>query len=180
VFTLIVDQPCNIAFRSSWHWRTDAHQGTSAHDLKEPGAYVFFKPNDSPLTSRKGAEPNQTGHGESRISLDAANAKTFLCDRGRDNVCAFRGMQVRERLARPRFSLWLARLEEALQQLTEFVRVAHDIGVGEVHPQRLVFLESDAIGLAMVAVSQRRRIHRVAGDQECHLKSLRARCRSPQ
>ena len=87
-------------------------------------------------------------------------------------------MQVSERLARPRFSLWVARPKEALQQLTEFVKVAHDIGVGEVHLQRLVFLESDAI--AMVAVSQRRRIHRVAGDQECHLKSLRARCRSPQ
>lgn len=126
----------------------------------------------------KGAEPNDTGLDEPRVSLDTANVRTFLRDRGRDR--AFREMHAREGLVRPRLTLWLARLNEMLQQFTEFVKVAHDIGVGEVHLQRLIFFESDATGLAMAAVNQRLRNHRVAGDQECHLKSPRARCRSPQ
>jgi hypothetical protein len=103
----------------------------------------------------KGAELNDTGLDEPRVSLYAANVRTFQRDRGRDR--AFREVHAREGLARLRLTLCLARRNEMLQQFTEFVKVAHDIGVGEVHLQRLIFFESDATGLAMAAVSQRRR-----------------------
>ena len=82
--------------------------------------------NGSLLTSGKGAELNETGLGEPRVSLEAANAKTLQCDRDCDNVCAFRGMQVRE-VARPRLSKWLVDLKEARL----------DIGVGEVHHSQI-------------------------------------------
>jgi len=36
-------------------------------------------------------------------------------------------------------SLWLTGLKETIDQLPAFVRLAHEIGVGEIHLQRLVF-----------------------------------------
>ena len=61
----------------------------------------------------------------------------------------FRELQVREGHERPRVSAWLTGLRETLPELPAFVRVAADIGVKEVHLQRLVFFEGeDAIGKA--------------------------------
>ena len=42
----------------------------------------------------------------------------------------------------PRVSLWLTGLRETVQQLPEFVRLAAQMGVHEVHLQRLVFDET--------------------------------------
>ena len=54
------------------------------------------------------------GSHELRVSLDAADARTFVLVRGKDsfhrivrNVRAFTEMQRREGLTRPRVSLWL-------------------------------------------------------------------------
>jgi MoaA/NifB/PqqE/SkfB family radical SAM enzyme len=123
--------------------------------LKERGAYVLFNTNGTVLTSRKGRELCETGLDELRVSLDAANARTFLLVRGRDyfnrivrNVKAFTELQVREGLPKPRVSLWLTGLKETLPQLSDFVRIAHDIGVKEVYLQRLVFCEDAPIGMA--------------------------------
>ena len=123
--------------------------------LKARGAYVLFNTNGTVLTARKGRELCDTGLDELRVSLDAADAKTFLMIRGKDyfnrivrNVRAFTEMQRREGLARPRVSLWLTGLKETIAQLPGFVRIAHDIGVGEVYLQRLVYFDRDAIGLA--------------------------------
>lgn len=123
--------------------------------LKARGAYVLFNTNGTLLTAKKGRELADTGLDELRVSLDAADAKTFLLVRGRDyfnrivrNVRAFREMQVREGLPLPKVSLWLTGLKETLEQLPAFVKVAHEIGVGEVHLQRLVFFDEAAIGLA--------------------------------
>ncbi len=41
----------------------------------------------------------------------------------------------------PRVSLWLTGLKETVDQLPEFVRLAAQMGVTEVHLQRLVFDE---------------------------------------
>jgi radical SAM protein with 4Fe4S-binding SPASM domain len=123
--------------------------------LKARGAYVLFNTNGTVLTPRRARELCDTGLDELRVSLDAANARSFLLVRGKDyfnrivrNVRAFTEMQRRERLALPRVSLWLTGLKETITQLPDFVRIAHDVGVKEVYLQRLVYFDSDAIGLA--------------------------------
>src|SRR5215468_3926984 len=114
--------------------------------LKERGTYVLFNTNGTLLTERKGRELIAAGLDELRVSLDAAEPRAFLAVRGKDmfdrivrNVSAFTALQRAERLDRPLVSLWLTGLKETIDQLPAFVRLAHQIGVGEIHLQRLVF-----------------------------------------
>jgi MoaA/NifB/PqqE/SkfB family radical SAM enzyme len=123
--------------------------------LKDRGAHVLFNTNGTLLTPRKGRELCESSLDELRVSLDAADARTFVAVRGKDffarilrNVRAFTDMQAREGLALPRVSMWLTGLRETVEQLPAFVRVAHEAGVREVYLQRLVFFDRDAIGLA--------------------------------
>ena len=64
------------------------------------------------------------------------------------NVRAFRALQEREGLTCPRVSAWLTGLKETVCELPAFVRLAADIGVREVHLQRLVFFDTNAVGKA--------------------------------
>src|SRR5262245_40196373 len=114
--------------------------------LKERGAYVLFNTNGTMLTERKGRELIEAGLDELRVSLDAADALTFKMVRGKDmfarivrKLRAFVALQRTEGHAQPLVSLWLTGLKETIEQLPAFVRLAHDIGVPEVHLQRLVF-----------------------------------------
>jgi MoaA/NifB/PqqE/SkfB family radical SAM enzyme len=114
--------------------------------LKDRGTYVLFNTNGTLLTERKGRELIAAGLDELRVSLDAAEPKAFLAVRGKNmfdrivrNVSAFTALQRDEGIARPLVSLWLTGLKETIDQLPEFVRLAHRIGVSEVHLQRLVF-----------------------------------------
>ena len=123
--------------------------------LKERGAYVLFNTNGTLLNERNGRALIDAGLDELRVSLDAANAKSYKAIRGKDffgrilrNVRAFRALQEREGAERPRVSAWLTGLKETLPELPAFVRVAAEIGVKEVYLQRLVFFEDDAIGHA--------------------------------
>jgi MoaA/NifB/PqqE/SkfB family radical SAM enzyme len=123
--------------------------------LKERGIYVLFNTNGTALTLRKGRELAEAGLDELRVSLDAADAHTFLKVRGKDdfdrivrNVRAFTHMQAKEGLERPHVSLWLTGLRETIAQLPEFVRIAHAIGVKEVYLQRLVFCDETPFGMA--------------------------------
>jgi MoaA/NifB/PqqE/SkfB family radical SAM enzyme len=123
--------------------------------LKARGVYVLFNTNGTVLTAKKGRELCETDLDELRVSLDAANARTFIQVRGKDyfnrivrNVRVFTQMQEREGLTKPRVSLWLTGLKETITQLSEFVRVAHAAGVKEVYLQRLVFFPETAIGMA--------------------------------
>ena len=123
--------------------------------LKDRGTYVLFNTNGTILNERKGRALIDAGLDELRVSLDAANAKSYLAVRGRDYfdrilkiVRAFRDLQEREGHTNPRVSVWLTGLKETLSELPAFVKVAAEIGVKEVYLQRLVFFESDANGLA--------------------------------
>src|SRR5438477_3938306 len=123
--------------------------------LKDRGTYVLFNTNGTLLNERNGRALIEAGLDELRVSLDAANAKSFLAVRGKDyfsrilrNVRAFRNLQEREAAERPRVSLWLTGLKETIAELPAFVKVAAEIGVREVYLQRLVFFATDAIGLA--------------------------------
>jgi MoaA/NifB/PqqE/SkfB family radical SAM enzyme len=122
--------------------------------LKDRGTYVLFNTNGSLLTERKGREMIDAGLDELRVSLDAAEPKAFVAVRGKNmfdrivrNVAAFTAMQSASGVARPLVSLWLTGLKETIGQLPEFVRLAHRIGVSEVHLQRLVFMPEEQ-GLA--------------------------------
>src|SRR5581483_738826 len=122
--------------------------------LKDRGTYVLFNTNGTLLSRRKGQELIDSGLDELRVSLDAAEPEAFTLVRGRDmfgrivrNVRAFRAMQRAQGIALPRVSLWLTGLKETVTQLADFVRLAHDIDVGEIYLQRLVYFP-DGQGLA--------------------------------
>ena len=114
--------------------------------LKARGTHVLFNTNGTLLAPKKHREIIDTGLDELRVSLDAAEAATFLKVRGKDmfdrivrNVSAFTNLQAATGATKPVVSLWLTGLKETVDQLPEFVRLAARIGVREVHLQRLVF-----------------------------------------
>jgi MoaA/NifB/PqqE/SkfB family radical SAM enzyme len=178
LFTRIVDQVPNIA-RVVLHGVGEPmlvrELPRMIRYLKARGAYVLFNTNGTVLTAKKGRELADTGLDELRVSLDAADARTFRIVRGKDyfnrivrNVKAFTEMQAREGLAKPRVSLWLTGLKETIAQLADFVRIAHDIGVREVYLQRLVFFEHGAIGMAR---PDQALFEQLSGEETQHLRA---------
>lgn len=122
--------------------------------LKDRGVYVLFNTNGTLLTPKKHQELIDTGLDELRVSLDAADAKSFLAVRGKDffhrivrNVRSFTEFQQEIGVEKPLVSLWLTGLKETIEQLPAFVKLAASMGVKEVHLQRLVYDES-GYGLA--------------------------------
>ena len=123
--------------------------------LKERGVYVLFNTNGTLMREKKSRELIEAGLDEMRISLDAAEPKAFEAVRGRDlfdrivrNVRKFVALKNRMGAANPRLSLWLTGLQETLEQLPAFIKLAGEMGVMEVHLQRLVYFESKQCGLA--------------------------------
>jgi MoaA/NifB/PqqE/SkfB family radical SAM enzyme len=114
--------------------------------LKQRGIYVLFNTNGTLLTPSKRRELIASGLDELRVSLDAADAETFLKVRGKDmfdrivrNVTELTTLQRELGTTSPRVSLWLTGLKETVDQLPDFVRLAARIGIKEVYLQRLVF-----------------------------------------
>jgi MoaA/NifB/PqqE/SkfB family radical SAM enzyme len=123
--------------------------------LKDRGVYVLFNTNGTLMREKKSRELIEAGLDEMRVSLDAAEPKAFEEVRGRDlfrrilrNVKNFVALKKQMGADKPRLSLWLTGLRETLEQLPEFIRLAHELGVPEVHLQRLVYFENNPIGLA--------------------------------
>ncbi len=126
--------------------------------LKQRGIYVLFNTNGTLLTPRKRRELIDTGLDELRVSLDAAEAESFLKVRGKDmfnkivsNVSGFTALQRELGVTAPLVSLWLTGLKETVGQLPDFVRLAARIGVKQVHLQRLVF---DEVGRGLAQADQ--------------------------
>jgi MoaA/NifB/PqqE/SkfB family radical SAM enzyme len=116
--------------------------------LKDRGIYVLFNTNGTLLTEANGRALIEAGLDELRVSLDAAESEVFQMVRGKDffdkivaNVKNFTRMQRELNAPKPRVSLWLTGLRETVDQLPNFVRLAHSIGVTEVYLQRLVFFD---------------------------------------
>jgi radical SAM protein with 4Fe4S-binding SPASM domain len=123
--------------------------------LKDRGTYVLFNTNGTVLNEKNGRALIAAELDELRVSFDAANAESYRAIRGKNyfnrilkNVRAFRELQEREGHDKPRVSAWLTGLRETVEELPDFVRVAAETGVKEVHLQRLVFFKENAIGLA--------------------------------
>jgi MoaA/NifB/PqqE/SkfB family radical SAM enzyme len=158
LFTSIVDQVPNL-HRAVLHGVGEPmlvkNLPKMVRYLKDRGTYVLFNTNGTVLNQRNGRALIDAGLDELRVSLDAANAKTYLAVRGVDffnrilkNVRAFRELQEREGHRNPRVSAWLTGLKETIVELPAFVKLAAEIGVKEVYLQRLVYFEDDAIGRA--------------------------------
>jgi MoaA/NifB/PqqE/SkfB family radical SAM enzyme len=157
LFTKIVDQVPNVA-RVVLHGVGEPmlvkDLPKMIRYLKDRGIYVLFNTNGTLLAPRKRREIIDTGLDELRVSLDAAEAESFLKVRGKNffdrivrNVTEFTALQREIGATTPKVSLWLTGLKETVDQLPEFVRIAARCGVGEVHLQRLVF---DDLGRGMM------------------------------
>ena len=158
LFTTIVDQIPNVQ-RAVLHGVGEPmlvrNLPKMVRYLKDRGTYVLFNTNGTVLNDRNGRALIGAGLDELRVSLDAATAKSFVAVRGKNyfqrilkNVRAFRELQIREGVDRPRVSAWLTGLKETIAELPAFVKVAAEIGLKEVYLQRLVFFDVDSVGLA--------------------------------
>ncbi len=157
LFTRIVDQVPNLQ-RAVLHGVGEPMLVKTLPDmiryLKARGVYVLFNTNGTLLRAAKFQEIIDTGLDEIRVSLDAADAKTYKMVRGKDffgrvvrNVGAFTAYQRETGAMSPKVSLWLTGLKETIAELPDFVRLAATMNVHEVHLQRLVF-DDDGFGLA--------------------------------
>jgi MoaA/NifB/PqqE/SkfB family radical SAM enzyme len=157
LFTRIVDQVPNLA-RAVLHGVGEPmlvrDLPRMVRYLKERGTYVLFNTNGTLLRPKGFQGWIDTGLDEMRVSLDAADRKTYAMVRGKDfferivrDVGRFTAFQREVGATTPRVSLWLTGLRETVAQLPDFVRLAAEMGVKEVHLQRLVFDEA-GYGLA--------------------------------
>ncbi len=185
LFTSIVDQIPNLQ-RAVMHGVGEPmlvkNLPKMVRYLKDRGSYVLFNTNGTVLNEKNGRALIDAGLDELRVSLDAANAKSFLAIRGKDyfgrilkNVRAFRNLQERQGSDRPRVSAWLTGLKETIAELPAFVKVAAEIGVKEVYLQRLVFFENDAIGRAR---PDQALFERMTQDEAAHIEAASELARS--
>jgi MoaA/NifB/PqqE/SkfB family radical SAM enzyme len=106
--------------------------------------YVLFNSNAILLSDSCQARLIEAGLDEFRVSTDAAHRELYARIRGVDafdrvkaNVKAFaRRVSIAGR--GPKLSLWFTALQDNLSDLPDLVRLAHELGVGEVYVQRLV------------------------------------------
>ena len=161
LFTRIVDQVPNVA-RVVLHGVGEPmlvkNLPAMIRYLKDRGIYVLFNTNGTLMHPKRFQQWIDTGLDELRVSLDAADRSSYLKVRGKDffnrivrNLGAFTAYQKEIDAASPRVSLWLTGLKETVEQLPAFVRLAAEMGVAEVHLQRLVF---DEEGYGMAAAEQ--------------------------
>jgi len=133
LFTSIIDQAEHIA-RVVMHGVGEPMLVKNLPDMirycKARGIYTLFNTNGTLLTPRKQRELIETGLDELRVSLDAADAKTFLAVRGKDffnrivrNISGFTALQKEMGAEKPLVSMWLTGLKETIGQLPDFVRL---------------------------------------------------------
>jgi radical SAM protein with 4Fe4S-binding SPASM domain len=127
--------------------------------LKARGTYVLFNTNGTLMQQKRFQELIDTGLDELRVSLDAADRESYARVRGKDffnrivrDVGKFIAYQKQVGATTPRVSLWLTGLKETVDQLPAFVRLAAQMGITDVHLQRLVF-DEQGYGMATAANS---------------------------
>ncbi|MEJ0068280.1 MAG: radical SAM protein [Pseudomonadota bacterium] len=186
LFTKIVDQLPNIA-RVVLHGvgepRMVRELPRMIAYLKARGTYVLFNTNGTLLSERKGRELNRCRARRAAGVARRRRAGSLQAGARPGHVRPHRAQGPRlhdpagqaRRRARPRVSLWLTGLRETLDQLPDFVSLAHDMGVKEVYLQRLVFLP-DAQGLARPESALFEQLDR---DQSAILEAAQARADQP-
>ena len=118
--------------------------------LKKRGIYVLFNTNGTLLNKRWREALVQSGLDEIRLSLDAATPETFAHVRGNPlfdviirNIKALMALKAERGSATPEVSLWLTGLRETLDELLDFIRLAHSLEIDRVYLQRLVYWNSE-------------------------------------
>ena len=116
--------------------------------LKSRNVYTLFNSNGILLDHERQQELIDSGLDELRISLDAASAAGYKkirnsneFDRIVGNLRSFRKLQEARSLTGPKLSLWFLGTKDNISELPEFVKLAADIGIGEVYLQRLVYYQ---------------------------------------
>jgi MoaA/NifB/PqqE/SkfB family radical SAM enzyme len=117
--------------------------------LKERGARVLFNTNAVLLDECRGDALTEAGLDELRVSLDAITPALYAHLRGIDklskiidNLRAFMARRCERKAIEPKqpvVSFWFVGMQENLHELPDVVRLAIELGVPEVHLQRLVF-----------------------------------------
>jgi radical SAM protein with 4Fe4S-binding SPASM domain len=118
------------------------------HLKRRPNApHVLFNSNAILLTDEWQEALLESNLDEYRISCDAAQPELYARIRGVDafdrmvtNVAAF-ARRIKQGGHGPQLSLWMTAMQENLAELPGLVRLAHQIGVGEVYVHRLVFFD---------------------------------------
>jgi MoaA/NifB/PqqE/SkfB family radical SAM enzyme len=112
--------------------------------LKEREATVLFNTNAILLDQKRGDALVEAGLDELRVSLDAVTPDLYARLRGVDrlprvvqNLRAF--VQRHGSKVGPKVSLWWVAMQSNLAQLPDFIRLAAEVGIGEVYLQRLVY-----------------------------------------
>jgi radical SAM protein with 4Fe4S-binding SPASM domain len=129
--------------------------------LKDRGVYTLFNSNGTLLLPHVQQQLIDCGLDEYRISLDAADARTFEKVRGLDrfdhivkNSRDFVALKKHLGVDRPGLSLWLVGLKETLDELEAFVRLAHEMSITQVYLQRLVFFDDERKGQGLATADQ--------------------------
>ena len=107
--------------------------------------HVLFNSNAILLTEEWQEALVRVALDEYRISIDAAQRELYARIRGVDafdqvvgNVAAF-AERIEEVGHGPRLSLWMTVMQKNLGELCGLVRLAHQVGIGEVYVQRMVY-----------------------------------------
>lgn len=118
--------------------------------LKEKGIYVLFNSNGTLINKRWREALVDSGLDEVRLSLDAATPETFARVRGKPlfdviirNIKGLTAHKTERGSLTPMVSLWLTGLRETLNELPDFVRLAHSLGIEQVYLQRLVYWDGN-------------------------------------
>ena len=123
--------------------------------LKDRGSYVLFNTNGTLLSPKRGPRAHRcragraagvAGRGRAQGLRPGPRPRHVRPDRAQpaalQRLCSASGGR-----RQPKVSLWLTGLKETIGQLPAFVRLAHELGIGEVYLQRLVYFE-EGQGLA--------------------------------
>jgi radical SAM protein with 4Fe4S-binding SPASM domain len=124
--------------------------------LKNHDVFVLFNSNGILLDEERQNAIIDTGLDELRISLDAASPDGYEKIRNSDqfhrivqNLRTFLKLQKERRAVTPRLSLWFLGTKENIAELPGLLRLAADIGIKEIHLQRLVYFQDhDGYGVA--------------------------------
>lgn len=139
--------------------------------LKQRGTRVLFNSNATLLNDRLGRQLIEAGLDEIRVSLDAADAETFVRVRGLPkfdlilrNLKTFSALKKKLQVEHPQVSLWLVGLKETIDELSAFVKLAHELDIKDVYLQRLVYFDDQQGGHGVARPEQA--LYGALGEQE--------------
>jgi radical SAM protein with 4Fe4S-binding SPASM domain len=116
--------------------------------LKKRNVFVLFNSNGILLDEKRRNAVIDSGLDELRISLDAASPEGYQIIRNSNkfnrvvqNLRTFLKLQKKRRTVTPRLSIWFLGTKENIAELPGLVRLAAEIGIEEIHLQRLVYFQ---------------------------------------